>query len=368
MKNMTTRFALFAFLLAIFSACETKVDLNAPYKSYTTVYGLLDLSADTQLVRINKSFLGEGSALDFAMVPDSNEYNPDDVEAYIEWGNNVVQLQPHIVPNREPGVFYDEDIMVFITDEDLILNATGTPIDLNAQFGQLVPEYKLVVKVLGKEITGTSAPVYFRVNNLSDPTGGSSSIAWALNNTSFLNKKMTIIPVPVGVRYEGSIIFHYRAYLTNGEVEDRSFEFSVGGQEVPLGSGEGQGFNLNYSPESIFTFIANNVECGGSVAYREVQDVEFVVDVAGEDLTRYMTINNPVTGVVTDRPEFSNVEGEDAIGIFSSRFKFRTFKELNSTSREALHNGEITGQLCFCDPSPGSVFPCPPVNTPCPCE
>lgn len=368
---MNLRFALFVFALAIFSACETKVDLNAPYQSYTTVYGLLDLSADTQVVRINKSFLGEGSALDFAQIADSSEYNPDDVEAYIEWGNNVVQLQPHTVPNRDPGVFYDENIMVFITDEEMLLNTTGSPFDLNAQIGQLVPEYKLVVKVPGREITGVTAPTYFRVSNLEDPSGGNDQLAWALSTGSFLDKKVTIAPVPVGTRYEVKIVFHYKAHLTDGTVEDRSFEFNLGGQEVPLGSDAGQKFNISYNPESIFTFIANNVECGGSVAFRSIQGptVEFVIDVAGEDLTRYMNINNPVTGVVTDRPEYSNVEGENAIGLFSSRFKYSVYKELNSSTREAFFvNSEITNQLCFCDPTPGSVYPCPPVDTPCSCE
>lgn len=364
---MIKRFLPLTLGLLIFWSCETEVDLNAPYQEYTTVYGILDLSADTQIVRINKSFLGEGSALDFAMVKDSSEYDPSDVEAYFEYGNGpqVIELEPFTMANRDPGIFYDEDILVFITDESLAVDNNGAPVT-NLNSPSLVDEFKLVVKVKGKTITSSTVPTYLTQSNISDPNPNLSTVNWASSVDVFLPKQMSMTPVAPGVRYEARVIFHYRDHYTNGDVVDRSFSFNLGSTELPLGS-TNEPFGFSYAPEDIFNTIANNVDCD-NVAYRTLKPTEFVMLVAGEDLSRYMSINNPVTGIVTERPEFSNVEGENAIGLFSSRYKFSSFKDFNGTTREALFMGEITGPLCFCNDEPGSLFPCPDINTPCDCN
>ena len=41
-------------LLTILSSCETDVELEAPYKNTPIIFGVLDFTADTQFVRINK--------------------------------------------------------------------------------------------------------------------------------------------------------------------------------------------------------------------------------------------------------------------------------------------------------------------------
>ena len=364
---MIKRFFPLALGLFVFWSCETEVDLNAPYEEYTTVYGIIDLSADTQVVRINKSFLGEGRALDFAAIKDSSEFNPGEVEAYLEYGNGpqVVQLEPFTIPNREPGIFYDEDILVFITDADLKVDANGNPVS-NLNSPSLVDEFKLVVNVNGKTVTSATVPTYLTQSNISDPNPNLSTVNWASPIDNFLPKQFSLTPVSPGVRYEGRIIFHYRDHYTNGDVVDRSYTFNLGSTELPLGT-TNEPFSFSYSPEGIFNFIANNVDCN-NVSYRTLLPTEFIMLVAGEDLSRYMSINNPVTGIVTERPEFSNVEGENAIGLFSSRYKLSSFRDFNGTTRETLFTGEITGQLCFCDDSPGSSFPCPDINTPCDCN
>jgi hypothetical protein len=56
MKYFLSFLTVIALLVA---GCSTDVDLNAPYKSTTIVYGLLDPIADTQWVKINKTFIGD---------------------------------------------------------------------------------------------------------------------------------------------------------------------------------------------------------------------------------------------------------------------------------------------------------------------
>ena len=53
--------AVAALSIAALTSCDTNVDLTAPYASTTVVFGLLDPQADTQFVKINKTFLGDGN-------------------------------------------------------------------------------------------------------------------------------------------------------------------------------------------------------------------------------------------------------------------------------------------------------------------
>lgn len=364
-KNMPLRTLCAAALAALtFASCETEVDLNAPYKEYTTVYGLLDLSADTQIVRINKSFLGAGSAYDFAQVKDSSEYNPDEVEAFIEFGNHSVELEPHYL-DREPGTFYHEDVMVFITTENLALDNQGNLITNVNDYDQLPDEYKLVVKVKGKTITGTTVPVYLRNSGNQDQPNPNISLNWGSTSngvdnfaTSFVEKGSS----PDGYLYQAKVIFHYTDYYVgDSEGVAKSLTFDLGRKSVESGE-----VTFQYYPETILTQLANSVDCE-NVAYRTIQPVEFVMTMAGEELARYISINNPVTGVVTERPDYSNVEGEDAIGLFSSRYTWRMFMEVQSNTKELIINGATSGQLCFCDPN-SATYDCPDINTPCNCS
>ena len=63
--------------------CSTEVDLTAPYDSIPVVYGLLEVDADTQWVKINRTWLGDGNQLVAAQIPDSSEYPEGSVTAKI---------------------------------------------------------------------------------------------------------------------------------------------------------------------------------------------------------------------------------------------------------------------------------------------
>ena len=67
----------------LWNACSTEVDLTAPYDSIPVVYGLLELESDTQWVKINRTWLGEGNQLEAAQIADSSEYPAGSVAARI---------------------------------------------------------------------------------------------------------------------------------------------------------------------------------------------------------------------------------------------------------------------------------------------
>ena len=64
--------------------CSTDVDLTAPNNPTTpVVFGLLDAEVDTQWVRINRAWLGDGDQeAQAALVQDSSEYTPERLNAH----------------------------------------------------------------------------------------------------------------------------------------------------------------------------------------------------------------------------------------------------------------------------------------------
>ena len=51
---------------------------------------------------------------------------------------------------------------------------------------------------------------------------------------------------------------------------------------------------------------------------RKFVDIDLVMTVGSEDLKIYRTINEEITGIVQERPQFTNIN--NGIGLFSSRF------------------------------------------------
>ena len=110
---------LTGLIFSIYS-CRTDFDLNAPYKITPVVYGLLDQSLDTQFVKINKSFLGDGNNVNYAAINDCTLF--DSLIAVIEGydlSNNLVSLdtlKEINVKNIDDGIFYeDEQKLYFFT-------------------------------------------------------------------------------------------------------------------------------------------------------------------------------------------------------------------------------------------------------------
>src|SRR5690606_17596542 len=115
-----------SMVIALFtlSGCETDVDIMAPYKSTPVIYAVLDHTVDTQFVRINRTYLGEGNVSDYAAIKDSVEYPVDMVEAKLfkYRGNNLLDsilLETIEVPSRSPGVFYRQNVLFYYTAEPL---------------------------------------------------------------------------------------------------------------------------------------------------------------------------------------------------------------------------------------------------------
>src|SRR6188768_905082 len=116
--------------IATLAGCSTELDINAPYKDITVVYGLLNMRDSVHYVKINKAFLGEGDAYVYAQIPDSNEWEDGAITTArmhrLENGERTeaFELTPTTITDREPGIFYSPNQKVYtfretFTDEIL---------------------------------------------------------------------------------------------------------------------------------------------------------------------------------------------------------------------------------------------------------
>ena len=81
--NRVKRWALAAAGCTTLLWCSTDIELNAPYDRAPVVFGLLDAAQDTQWVRVNRTWLGDGNQFDAALIADS-EYPAEDLTVRIQ--------------------------------------------------------------------------------------------------------------------------------------------------------------------------------------------------------------------------------------------------------------------------------------------
>jgi hypothetical protein len=85
---------------------------------------------------------------------------------------------------------------------------------------------------------------------------------------------------------------------------------------------------------------------------------DFILMVANEELAIYLDINAPITGVIQERPEYTNIIG--GLGLWASRTIQGVYGVGYTTDTiEHLQEGDETAELNFCTPNPFSDYTCP---------
>jgi hypothetical protein len=329
------RLAFGLLVATTFFGCSSDLDVRAPYKE------------DTVWLKINKAFLGEGNALEYAQIPDSNEYTDAQLQGTLEkvaTNGDVVDtanLQSKIV-DRPLGIFNGpQHKMYFVTSSEL-----GGINDNSQDF-----KYRLKAVAKGNSIQAIT-PL---VNDLTVYTT-TQNIAVKINfrtTGGYVPYEIRWDATRNGKRYEVSYRFNYDEERTDGSVVSKSFTSIIG--TVVADSDPGDDLRISLNGELFYQAVANNVPSDPNVIKRVFQGIDLIWAVAGPDLHTYLVLANPISGIVEERPDYSNVSG--GYGLFSSRL-FRTVgggsyterKKLESESETELVEGTYTSGLNFCIP------------------
>lgn len=357
---------------AVLFGCSTEVELNAPYESETVVFGLLDPRQDTQWVKINRTWLGETNNLQVAAIQDSSEYPEGAFTAYIErWENGnmtqVYQLQDTLLENKEPGLFYAPEHKAYYTATPGGVDPNST-YRLNVDFADKV-DVEASTNVIDIPIGFISSPIS---PEQSTQYPGVGFAAVTPNGTIYYDQSFEWLSTPNATRYDATMIIYVTEYVYSDEtwtelveVRDRQLEWFLGTRNVAPGASV-QEVNIDVGGEAFFNFLRSRLDVDPNVRralgyYDEnfqVQRVfDFIVAMANEEFDTYLDVNEPITNIVQERPDYTNIV--NGLGLFASRTSERVNGvRLTTGSQLAAYEGTITEGLNLCSPSPFSDFYC----------
>jgi hypothetical protein len=361
---MLRSLSVLAVVVTVLSTgCSTDLDINAPYKESTVVYALFNMREDTHYVKINKAFLGEGNALTYAQIADSNEYDEEDIElaqvVRIQNGVEVATfpLQPITITNRVPGTFYapNQRLYYFVGQQQL-LPITQVPVYLDP-----ASTYKVKLRVKGKDIEASTNVVNdFTIQSIDQDTALTSSAArlnfMNASGTDYGQFEFNWNSRTNGKRYVVRWRFRYDE-VRGTEVTSRSIERELG-RRITNNAAVSEEMSAVLTGPTFYSTLASSIPADPTVDKRVFRGMDFLVTVANEEFNTFLSLSEPISGIIEDRPVYTNVT--NATGIVASRYTKNVIgKRLSFNSLRELVTGPYTGQLRFCSAvDPGSEYSC----------
>jgi hypothetical protein len=387
--NMKPLLFLSIVVVIVFNSCSTDVELNAPYKNTTIIFGLLDPDfngdnvinqLDTQWIKINRTFLGEGDNTQYAAVRDSSEYTDEDfvskkVQRIVE--GDVVEEYPLIsktVSNRSlNGIFYGPEQTLYY----FIPSNTG----LN-QFS----DYRIILNFTdGREVSATTPVIKYTSFSWLTPQPN-ATIIMATQSTPgqvIYTPEVTVKwnAAANALVYDARLKFYYTELLYDNDAwsgtpistTEKSIEFYIGSVTKDVIT-EGEQLKITFGGETFFSFLENNIEVNNRIrrvighfdtAQQRTECFDLLLTLGDGNLKSYIEVNTPSSGIVQERPIYTNIE--NGIGLFASRGS----RNLISLPLISVDNnnqpspGNLVGliqshtvALNFCDPNPTSDYYC----------
>lgn len=340
---------LFSFvILGGFHSCSTDVDINAPWKDITIVYGLLNQNDNIHYIKVNKAFLGDASAYEMAAISDSVNYQNISVMVYkIKTSNGTsdtikTYLFQDTVMDKDPGVFANDNNIIYFNTEELITTTEANNIeDYSFALNIYIPKYD-------KTVTGSStliSKLLVARPNSYQPTVTLKGVSdYSVEWTSTEGAKL----------YQLTLGFHYYE-LTATDTTEHYLEYPLASRTSQTDIG-GEKMTQSINGGSFFQYLATNIEEDANIrriVKEECLDFTFVV--GSSDLNTYIEVSSPSNGIVQEKPAYTNIN--NGIGIFSSRFDKTIFgKTLDQKTIDSLAVNNDTRNLNFDDYEATLVF------------
>ena len=302
--------------VALFFSCSTDVDLYANYREVPIIYGLLDASADTNFIKITRSFYVEGDANQFALNPDSSNYPGKLDVRLVEYCNGdsirEIILDTITIHNKEQGIFYAPSQKLYYTTEPLPKNGSTNKYS-----------YKLKVAFPDRLLT-TKADL------VGNEGFGVQSLAVNFSKEYFdaIPREFLFHPAINADFYEVNMNFTFKEQRTpDGDSVPRTMHWYIGRlDDFDLSSNMDMNCYLfYYRPEDFYAklqeFIGGDTAIAGLKRYITDYPVEVIITAGGEELRQYVHNNDPSLGFSQGDNAFSLIDG--GYGVFSSRMTAR---------------------------------------------
>lgn len=335
-------YILFSLLAITFFSCTTDVDLNDDWQDNTIVFALLNSTDTAHYIRIGKSFLGEEDAYVMATHSDSIQYS-ETIEVKVErWLNSSLHETINFYATDE----ILKDTGIFATDNYFIYKSTAS---LNPD-----GEYRLSIHIPSLEKTVTSST--FLINSFGFPSSTSNMFIAKIDFASDFELKLQWFTPEHARLFQVTLVFNYCEVTNFVDTVRKSINWPLVAKTSKDSDG-GEIMDYIITRVDFYKFIATKLDEIPYDVQRVSGSVDFILDVGSEDFKLYYDINKPATGIVQERPIFTNID--NGIGIFTSSYTMRRYwKEgLSDKSIDSLACGQYTEHLNFVD-SRGNFHEC----------
>lgn len=325
-----------ASLTLIILGCKPEFNQNAEYKDITVVYGLLNARDSVHYIKVYKTFLTDGSAIDAAQDLDNISYY-DQIDVEVEEYLNG-QFQKTISFHSTTEI--EKDSGIFAYQPQVIYRSYG---NLNEK---ALYKLKITNRNSGKEIIATTPLV--GSFNISQPIVDVATFLTYHGTTTIKFER-----AENAVAYDIYLKFYY--IEVDKATGDTITPNGVVSWKVTRSRSLNPSVTVDASLNQLYYIIASNLKKNDNIIrYTKSYDcVEIEVWAAEENYMIYVDMNEASNSIVQDRVMFTNLITSDksAYGFFSSRnVAKRKYKLINSSqnhARDSLLYGSITGDLGF---------------------
>lgn len=332
-----SKYLLGLFSLVLLGSCDPEFSADEDGGARPIIYGVLEKNKTEQQIRITKSFGGGANAFESAQNPDSSRINGIDPIVLVMDDNEVEKSIPLIrktVTNKEEGVFYGGDQEVYTFSEPLLANRTYV---INFDYG-------------GKTITAESPVLNLNINRWEKPTKFKQSIDFIQSGNgteiepNFRSEPIKFITEENTGQYEIYIDFPITKIYNDGSRVPDTIHYKTG--SVPVDK-VGVAKNADFNLLSFVSSIGNFLDLDSNITYREMDDSLTIELIAGGvELATYIEVNNPSTGIIQERPAYTNVT--NGLGVFSTRSNLARSFYISHKSITAMAVYSELRQYNFC--------------------
>jgi len=328
-------FIIVSTVILATTACNNKLNVLAPYKNITVVYGLMDQSDTAHYIRVNKAFLGNGNAYTMASQFDSSYYPANQLSVQLLCFNSqgtqsaTINLTADSSIPLPPGTFsYPKQI----------LYKTKAKLNQIDNFGGS-NTYELVVTNKKTKDVVTGSTQLLPDVTFTDGLNGTQLII----NSSSTNPTALKWYSTTGARiYQLTIRFWY--YQKTSTASGEQYLDWVFAPETAGTLQGGQNMEYTYNQQAFFQLVKTSVPIIPGV-YRKADSMSVVFTSGSDDFNTYIQLSQPSLGIDQDVPSFSDVK--NGIGIYTSRHTQIITKQVYQQVYDTLVNGSDFTQYGF---------------------
>ena len=331
LKKIKFIIVVFIILFVTLVQCKNDFKVNEDWSDISVVYGLISSKDTVHYIRLSKAFLGEQDAYQMAQVSDSLYYKNAIVYIEEDGTSNKIYFSKDSTIQKDSGIFaYDKNIYY----------KAISPLSINPD-----AKYKLNIFTNGKTITSETSLLQSFIIEPLPPNSVSlyqSDKGLTVKWTSQPNARI----------FETNVRFYYYE-ITSDTTTDTTKKYI----DIKLATQTTLSILGNENMEALLTggtfltTVGNKVPNNTNVLKRVVAhaSIEVTISVGSDDLYTYMQVNQPSTGIVSERPVFSNIS--NGLGLFTSKYEtiLPTKPPVGNKTIDSLAHGQFTKNLKFLD-------------------